>query len=272
MVELGAADVLELAALPSSVGWHDTVEDWRVITACARVFGHRDGERLLSCGALVDFGEVAWVAKMVVRPEAQRRGLGAAVLERVLGAARADAVVGLVATAMGAPVYARAGFVEVGRVCKMMTPEGLGPGPGPRGVAALAGQEAAVRAIDRAVFGADRGRMLGPRMAQARRGVVVRVGAAVVGWGLAVAQRELTVIGPVHAPDAEVALALVGALAEGAPGRLRIDVPAEHAGLVAALAARGFLEVDRQAVMTLDARALPGQRARLFALASQAFG
>ncbi|MCC6996864.1 MAG: GNAT family N-acetyltransferase [Deltaproteobacteria bacterium] len=284
--ELGADDLAALVALPASVGWLDSMADWRTLLACARVFGHRDETgAIVSCGALVDHGGVGFVAKMVVRPELQGRGLGRAVLAEVMSAARPGTLLALVATAMGAPVYARAGFVEVGRIDKLVAPDGAGqrevagraPGPGSRGASPQlellgAADVEAVLALDHEIYGADRGRMLRARIAQAREGRVLRAGGRVVGFGLATAQGALTVLGPVLAPDAAGATVLVAALAARAPGALRIDVPAEHTELTARLGARGFARVDHPAVMTLAGVALPGARTRLFALAAQAFG
>ncbi len=273
--ELGAGDLEALVALPASVGWLDSVADWRTLLACARVFGHRDDAgAIVSCGALVDHGEVAFVAKMVVRPELQGHGLGRAVLERVMSAARPGALLALVATAMGAPVYARAGFVEIGRVNKLVAQGAAGPGGADAGGSEVLGAADvdAVLGLDREVFGADRGRMLRARIAQAREARVLRVGGRVAGFGLAIAQGELTVLGPVLAPDAAGATALVTALAACAPGALRIDVPAQHAELTVGLGARGFARVDHPAVMSLGGVGLPGARERLFALAAQAFG
>jgi GNAT superfamily N-acetyltransferase len=282
LVECAAGDLDELVALPAAVGWSDTREDWQTMLAAARVFGHRDdGGALVSCGALVDFGAVASVAKMVVRPDAQRRGLASALLAHVVAArTRADAQVTLVATAQGEPVYGRAGFREIERVHKLITPAGpAGPaGPGPaaltRGAAAArltAAELDELVALDRAVFGADRERMLRARARQARSGVVVRAGGRVVGCGLSIAG-PLDVLGPVLAPDDAVAEHIVRALAAGAPGRLRIDVPDRHRGLAERLIALGFVRVDRPAMMALEGRAAPGQRQRLFGLAAQAFG
>ena len=278
LVQLGADDLEALVALPASVGWQDSVADWRTLLACARVFGHRDDAgALVSCGALVDHGGVAFVAKMVVRPELHGRGLGRAVLERVMSVARPGALLALVATAMGAPVYARAGFVETGRVNKLLAPGATGLSElDARGVELLGAADVqAVLELDREIFGAERARMLRARIAQAREGRVLREGGRVVGFGLAIEQHGLTVVGPVLAPDVAGATALVAALARGAPAALRIDIP-DRAGAQQALAAwlgeRGFVRVDHPAAMSLGGVALPGARERLFALAAQAFG
>jgi len=47
---------------------------------------------------------------MVVVPEAQRRGVGSAILERLLERAASRTIVVLVATAAGRPLYERYGF------------------------------------------------------------------------------------------------------------------------------------------------------------------
>lgn len=259
---LGDADRSALVALPRVVGWGDTEADWRTILASGVVLGHRAGGRLVSCGARFDYGSVVSVGKMLVHPDWQGRGLGSLVLGALLdGRPDRDALPLLGATVQGERLYARRGFERVGSIIKLFGP--APPGPAEADVGTLAD---AVR-LDRLAFGGDRARVLGPRWRQARRRVADRHT-----FGLAVAQGALTVVGPLVAPDVDAAEALFVRLAVGAPGEIRVDIPASQPALVERVVARGF-RVDREPpLMTLGGRRPPGDRARLFALMAHAFG
>jgi hypothetical protein len=174
-----------------------------------------------------------------------------------------DVPVVLAATEAGKLLYERMGFQPVGTLHKMFaaawTPLDQARDEGLPGLAR-------VIELDAAALGARRERFLEARLAQA----CDRAGAP-GGFALAVQAPEVRVIGPVVAPDAGAALALVDALARRHAGRLRIDVPSEHAGLVEALQARGFV-LDRVVpVMALRAERLPAGNGTRFAIAAQAF-
>jgi hypothetical protein len=131
---------------------------------------------------------------------------------------------------------------------------------------------AAVRALDADAIGADRGRMLAARRAYACRAAVVRgADGAVRGFALATPQRETLVVGPVVAPEAETAAALIEDVAAGYAGLVRLDVPVEQAALVSRLAAVGFESGDDAPLMIYGAAVLPGDRSRLFAIATRGF-
>src|SRR5688500_17635957 len=104
---LGAPDIPRNVALSRSVGWPDVEGDWRVLHEAALVLGIRAESGLLARGALGDYGAAASIAKMEVAPQAQRRGIGARLLDALLTEAerRSIGVVGLVATPFGEPLY-----------------------------------------------------------------------------------------------------------------------------------------------------------------------
>jgi GNAT superfamily N-acetyltransferase len=181
---LSAADVPANVALSRSVQWPDTEADWRALHAGARVLGVRGEGRLLAQGALGDYGSAATLAKMVVAPDQQRRGLGAHLLDGLLAHADERGIpVGLCATDQGRPLYETRGFAESGRIAIFTG----APAPGTVSVVpdVVPLDVANAVQLDRGFSGCDRSRMLAARAAEARAGFALRSGA---GFGLVTEQ------------------------------------------------------------------------------------
>lgn len=276
--ELCEADVPRLLALARSVGWGAPEDAFRALFATGRAFGHRtpDGE-LISSSALYLYGDaLASLGYVIVHPSWQRRGLAEAAVRRCLEALpRPDTPVTLVSTPQGRRLYQRLGFITADSVHRLTAraPLALPPAPGCH-AAPLAGEtaEAALR-LDPEVFGADRRALLRSLLAQARSSAaLVGEGGEVIGYGIGNEREGLLAIGPVVAPDARAAAAVIGAAAEAREGSIRVDVPGAQPELIALLRAHGFEGTLVEPLMLLHAAALPGRRERLFGLASLAYG
>jgi len=266
-----------LLALSTSVGWPHTIEDWRTVLAAGSVVGHREGEVIVSSAAVFPYGEpmvppIASIGMVLVRPDHRGRGLARALMVRSLADLPASCAVTLVATVEGFPLYRSLHFETVGEVDRFVGREVAGAERVTPFAPVGARDLDAICRLDAEAFGADRRRMLGARLAQASGSALATDGGQPVGFGLAVSQREWLLVGPIVAPDAETAAALVGHLAAGHSGVCRVDVPTSQERLPDLLAARGFARMSRQPTMLLGARALPGHRERLFAIASAGFG
>jgi GNAT superfamily N-acetyltransferase len=130
-LEAGARlEVADYRRLVGAVGWRARVLDDDVVQAALdrtwNVVAREDGEvvgigRLLGDGA---FYATIW--DVIVDPPAQRRGIGTAILERLLAEASSRGIVTLVASPAGKPLYERYGFTsDDGRgVAMLMRPNG----------------------------------------------------------------------------------------------------------------------------------------------------
>ncbi len=265
-----AADLGALSRLPATVGWADTEADWRTILATGLAFGHRNQEgEIISSGVLFLFDEVATIGKMIVHPDCRGRGLAREVMTACL-AARSPTIrhTTLIATPLGEPVYLRLGFSEIGRIHKLFAPS-LPPSL-QAGVTSPARLDEA-RVLDFEAFGADRGLLLAGRLAQSTASATLRdEHGTPTGFAMVTEAIGFSTIGPLIAPSLDGALRLVRAL--GTPARLRIDVPASQPAFVEALQREGFAQVDFPPEMSLGGTRAPGNRTKLFALASQAVG
>jgi hypothetical protein len=212
---------------------------------------------------------------MVVAARYGRRGLGTRLMRHVLGLAQ-GAVVYLMATDQGRPLYERLGFRAIDTLTRhsgVFVPAGDGartalslPVPVRQVTAADLG---ALAPIDRQVFGADRRRLLAELVTFAD--VFVTCGQPQTGYGAAWRNGDAIAIGPVVAAGQAAAADLIGVLATGWDRPVRLDVAGRHAGLSAWAEARGLAASSQTALMVRGGD-LPGDRARLFAPANVAIG
>jgi len=266
---LSQRDVPRNVALSRRVGWNDVESEWRVLHEAAEVRGARGDDGLFVQGALGDYGTCMTLAKMAVAPEQHRRGWGSRLLDDFMAVADARGVpVGLCATEQGRPLYASRQFEVTGTLRILVGVPDLGTEAGDD-VVPLLDVESAVQ-LDRRFSGCDRGRMLRARFREASGRFQLPPGEA--GFGLASAQGEGTLVGPILAETEQGARRLARALLASARGPVRIDVPSEHAELRAWLASLGLQERAERVEMGRGARRLPWQVAQRFALATQAWG
>ena len=271
-VRITAERAEDCAALARAVGWPDVVADWRVVFASGEVFAILQERDVLSAvGARCDFGEVAFLAKMIVRPDLQRRGLGGLILRHCLTERRAGGVTALCATNAGLPLYERHGFRSIGSIHIL---EGMPRRAGnPGKTRPIGGGDLEdVIALDRAATGGDRRDMIRARLAESFASVQLRDhDGALDGYAMATNQGELAMLGPVIAKSDSLATELVLALAP-VHRTTRIDVDDAHLDWKASLESEGFTEAGYRTAMTLNGAAHPGCREWRRAVASQAFG
>jgi GNAT superfamily N-acetyltransferase len=269
---LSAGDLEHNLALSHSVGWKDVAAEWRVLHEAATVLGVWHEGRLVAQGALGDYGALAWLAKLVVAPDFQRRGLGARLLDTLLAraASTGQRLLGLAATQAGEPLYASRQFAAVGKLSIMTGTPQLGASQQNDDVVALTEAEPALE-LDRRFTGCDRSRMLRARLRESTAARVC-VRASAQGFALATAQGPATLVGPVLAETEASARALTAALLRAVPGPVRIDVPLEQLAFRRWLSELGLREQAIRAEMARGAARLPWQGPRRFALATQAWG
>jgi GNAT superfamily N-acetyltransferase len=210
-----------------------------------------------------DYGPTAYVSQMAVDPPLQRRGIATALMAGLLAWAdgRGFDAVELDATAAGAPLYARNGFAACGETVVYHSVWHAGRAPGAR--PATAGDRERLYAVDRNAFGADRIAVLRLLVDAAHNAVVV-VGPPGQVVGYAIAQADADVLGPVVAPDAAAAGALIDAARAHLPALHRAMLPSANAAAQAIFTARGYHAV-RSTTHMIRGVCPPARRERLFA-------
>ncbi|WP_242630890.1 GNAT family N-acetyltransferase [Variovorax paradoxus] len=278
----------------AALGWPYREADWRFAFGIGRGFAAEADGRLVATAMWWPYGEThASVGMIIVDPAMQGRGLGRALMERLLHKAR-NRTVFLNSTREGLPLYTQLGFVARGQVFQhqAVLPPEAALAVTPAHVRPMqAADSESVRRLDRVATGMDRTALLDALLA-AGTAMVVDRGAGVSAYASAREFGHGVVIGPVAASGANSAADardLVTALAGRFRGRfLRIDVT-DRSGLSPWLAQMGLpcvghavpmvrdvqpRTVDADADADADAATGAGLDAhpRLFALSNQSFG
>jgi GNAT superfamily N-acetyltransferase len=270
---LSPEDIPANVGLAHAVGWHDWEGDWRVIHAGALVLGVRSGTELLGQGALGLYGESGTIAKMIVSPTQQRRGIGKQLLESLLDEAKRRGVhtLGLVATPSGQPLYAQHDFQLTGEVVVLTGTPDVRDTKMPR-LPTLADVRVAAT-VDQRWLQCNRSKMLKARLHEAvASAAIARPASTLAGYAMATSQGPHALVGPIVSETEEDARQLALALFGTVRGPVRIDVPAEQVTFRRWLVGLGLVEQSTRAEMALGALRLPWQVPQRFALAAQAWG
>jgi GNAT superfamily N-acetyltransferase len=280
---LGPDDLQRCVALSVDREWSPEEAKWSLLLAASEVFGvdAPDGRGLAGAVVLTRWAaDYAAVGMMLVAARYERRGLGRALLEHLLRAAGEDATVTLFATDMGKPLYEKLGFKPVRRSVSFIgqfrpaasdnSKKREAPSRAGSVRVATEADLPDILALDRAAFGADRGRFLTRLPAIADQIAVFeangQVGQGIVGYAAAWRNNpDSTVIGPLVAPDGETAKRLVAVLASGARTPVRLDLDPDRPELPGWAHAHGLEPYGRTVVMAHGDLAPRGIPAHLFA-------
>jgi GNAT superfamily N-acetyltransferase len=269
---LGPADHAQCVALSLDRGWQPAARQWQLLLEQAEVFGidAPDGHGLAGSVVLGQYGtELASVGMMLVATRYGRRGLGGALLEHLLEATAAGTVY-LTATAAGRPLYDKLGFRPIRASAQFIGEFVPEPGGQPVTRPARGSDLPAILDLDQAAFGADRGFLL--RHLASGFASEIRLLPDRAGYAAAWHTGDLTVIGPVIAPDAPSARSLIADLAASAVGPIRLDIDPDRPGLPAWAVARGLSIAGQTIFMARGPWPPSADRDQVFALLSPALG
>jgi GNAT superfamily N-acetyltransferase len=159
-----ARDLPVVMELKNLAGWNQTEADWRRYLAVypAGCLAALHNDRLVGTVITAWYGDrFAWISMMLVHPEFRSRGIGRRLMEQALANAAGCPLIGLDATALGRPLYAKLGFVDSYTIQRMVHPRAGRLREAQGEVRALRHAEwSALFALDRLVFGADRTALL----------------------------------------------------------------------------------------------------------------
>jgi GNAT superfamily N-acetyltransferase len=233
------ADLPRAAALSAAVGWNQVAADWSLFLrdGDVRVLDDGDAACLAASAAVLPFGtELAWISMVLVRPDRRRAGLATALMRWAVERLHGTRHVALDATPAGREVYAKLGFRDVFGFARWSLP--AVPAAPSLAVRPLQPEDwPALLARDEAAFGAPRPALL--RGFAARQPQAAFVTPDLRGFALARDGLRGPQIGPVVAPDAATALALIAASRAALAVPAVIDVPDAAGEVTAALAAAG---------------------------------
>jgi GNAT superfamily N-acetyltransferase len=269
-----ARDVPGGHALSRASGWNQGAGDWtlllssnpgRFVAAVAP-----DGRLVGTAGAAVYGRDLAWVCMVLVDGATRGQGIGTRLMEEVLGRLADVAVVGLDATPLGRPVYAKLGFAETNTFVRMGT-NWAGAGSAAGAARAVAARDLeAILAFDRVVFGADRAHVL--RWAASQTGGLWAGDSRPAGYCFGRLGEHSRHVGPIVASDVETGRALLTAALARVAGRVIVDASADVPGWIPALAAMGFEEQRPLYRMYRHGARPPGDVTRQLAIFGPEFG
>jgi GNAT superfamily N-acetyltransferase len=238
IVRLGPGDSRAGLALSTEAHWNQNEADWRFFLTEGTVFGVRDNDNnLIASAALLPYATGnAWISMVLVTENRRRRGLATRLVDACLAAAaRQKFTTWLDATPAGATVYGPLGFKPTLQLRRLRLEHAISTkAEAPPSLSAGGIDE--FSAQDRRAMGFVRGALL----TELSR----RPGSRLLSNGEALALvrngRKARHIGPVFAPDAEQALAIVSDIVRSENGPLLIDAVNEQGDFLQGLARSGW--------------------------------
>lgn len=268
------ADLPQAQALSSELRWPHRLVDWEQVFAHSEgVVAERDGQ-VIGTGQRWRWGpRHATIGLIIVSPACQGRRVGHRIMSTLLDGLD-DCTVVLQATPEGRGLYERLGFVRTGEIRQhqgLALPTPLVALPsGWRLRPAGQNENAALHRLDEDARGMPRPALIDDLLSQADACVVLDHEGTQKGFAMLRRFGRGHAIGPVVAPDAEGAKALISHLAGLNAGRFtRIDVDFDS-GLAEWLESIGLLRVDAPTTMVRGASLKSVKGARLHAIVSQA--
>ena len=271
ITRLGPGDLNACLELAAGRDWRPERRKWALLFEVGDVYGIRDpAGGLAGSVTLTRYGpDLAIVSMMLVAARFAGRGLGRRLMSHVLAQA-GDTTTFLYATPLGRPLYDKVGFRAVGSVTTSVGRFTGGPAGGTR--PAEPRDRDAILALDAEAVGADRTDLLTRYFGLAEQLRVIERDGAVRGFAAAAANVENVVVGPLVAPDLDVARTLIADVASAIDAPVRLDLDHRHDGLLEWAAERGVTPANDASLMVRGGRDLPGARERLILPVMQALG
>lgn len=271
------ADLPRAHALSDELRWPHRLADWEQAFAHAQgLVAERDGE-IVGTALCWLWGPLhATIGLVIVRPACQGQRIGQRLMSALLDTL-GERVVLLHATAEGRGLYERLGFARTGELRQhqgIATPAPLvALQPLWRLRPAGASDSNELRQLDTQARGMPRGALIDELLSTAEACVVLDHDGEARGFAMLRRFGRGHVIGPVVAPDAESAKALIAHLVGLNAGRFtRIDIDPQS-GLAEWLEGMGLARVDAPTTMVRGAFAeTPDDAPHLFAIVTQAIG
>lgn len=272
IVAFGPEHIDGAVELSRAESWPHRREDWAMVQQLSAGVAVVDGNgRVTGTTFMTPFGDDYATINMVIVDKSMRGlGMGRKLMERAFELA-GKRPLRLIATKEGLPLYEKLGFVATGTIRQHQG--AARPVERPEGVEDMRADDVeAVKALDRKAYNADRSALLDALLERGQI-AVVRKGDAIDAWAAIRPFGRGEVIGPVIAPDAKTACALIAYFASSREGSfLRVDTGGET-GIAPWLSELGLAHVSGGVTMRRPLTENADEpKHKVFALASQALG
>ncbi len=272
IVAFGPEHIDGALALTRAECWPHRREDWMLVQQLSTGVAAIDSDgRVTGTTLVTPYGDDCATINMVIVDKSMRgHGVGRKLMEKAFALAGTRPL-RLIATRDGLPLYQKLGFRTTGTILQC---QGLAlPCAKPAGVEKMNdGDLDALKVLDREAYGADRSTMIDALVACGTI-AVIRKGDAVEAYAAIRPFGRGEVIGPVIAPDASAACALISYHASSRPGAfLRVDT-GDETGIAPWLAGIGLVGAGGGVAMRRPLKENAEQaRRKVYALANQALG
>ncbi|WP_191560264.1 GNAT family N-acetyltransferase [Metabacillus idriensis] len=283
LVQFEKSDVPGLINLSGSIGWDYDENEIGTVMESGKIFGHKNPEgKIVSSAAIIEYDtKLASIGMVIVDKGYRGLGLGKDATQMCIDSVLYTTSIMLIATEEGKPLYENMGFVPVDSVHKYLCenysaaiplkiPSNYG-GTIIEDFKDIHFNE--VLKIDEAAFGDRRSNFLHKRINQSEHCIVVKDhNANVIGYGAAILGPVNLILGPIVAPDFQIAALIIDSLALRHQGKIRIDVPSGNEEFMIFLQQRGFNMVSNPPIMVINSANMPQRDNTLFGIAAQIFG
>ncbi|QFF99950.1 GNAT family N-acetyltransferase [Psychrobacillus glaciei] len=279
LVEFDQYDVLGLIEHSASVGWDYDDNEIRTVMSSGKIFGHKNAVgKIVSSAAIIPYdSDLASIGMVIVNKEYRGLGLGKKVTQKCIDSVSKDTSIMLISTDDGKPLYENMGFITVDYVHKYFSDSYIQS-------KMLINLEITLEKysendfneiveLDSVAFGDMRRTFLLNRILQSKQFLVVRnQKGKIIGYGLSILGPINLILGPIVAPNPQIAALIIEGLALNHQGKLRIDVPSSNNELMLFLEKSGFVKVSEPPIMIKNSVHMPLRNKELFAIAAQVFG
>jgi len=261
--------------MTQAVRWAHRLEDWQFMHRIGTGFVAEENGTLVGTGLCWKFGTThASLGMIIVAPERQGKGIGRELMNLVLEEL-GDRCILLTATPAGQPLYEKLGFLPTGSVVHhqgtMQQTSSVGLAAGERIRPVAAGDLQALAALATRAVGMPRADLMAQLLDEAEGALIEKDGVA-LGFSMIRPFGRGHMIGPVVAPDAEHAKALIAHWAAPYAGSfVRVDVTGES-GLSAWVDSLGLALVGPSVRMARGQAPVSDGTVGQYAILSQAIG
>lgn len=280
LVQLEKNHVSDLIKLSGSIGWDYDEDEIGTIMASGKIFGHKNSlGKIVSSAAIIPYdSEVASIGMVIVDKEYRGLGLGKEATQKCIDSVPNTVSIMLIATEEGKPLYEKMGFMAVNSVHKYLC-NNYKVAASISNISGIVIEDFKdihfneVVKMDERAFGARRRSFLYNRIIQSDNCIIVKDDKdQIIGYGAAILGPVNLILGPIVAPDIEVAALIMNSLASRHQGKIRIDVPSGKEEFMILLKQRGFIKVSNPPIMIFNSDKMPPRDNTLFGIAAQVFG
>lgn len=280
LIRFDECDVTGLIELSASVGWDYDKKEIGTVLSSGKIFGHKNAEgKIVSSAAIIPYdNSFASIGMVIVNENFRGMGLGKKATRKCIESVSKETTIMLIATEEGNPLYEKMGFKTVDSVHKYLCESYI------VGTKTLIKSDIAIEGfsgndidelikLDEGAFGDKRTVFLMNRIQQSEKCLVVKDSdGTIMGYGLSIIGPINLILGPIVAPDFQIASVLIDELSSNHQGRLRIDVPSGNDEFMMFLEKSGFVNVSQPPIMVINSTNMPSRNNTLFGIAAQIFG